>query len=271
MTDTERQQIAVVVEDDPEIRELIVEVFESAGLRTVAVDNGIDGVEAVKTHDPSVTTLDINMDGIDGLETARRIRSVSPTFIIMLSGLGDETDIVLGLNAGADEYVVKPFRPRELRARIEAALRRPRFGNGSLHSSAPVASDEPQGTSGEASHASAPTALLAGNPDVWLTHRDLRLNAATRTVLIANDELDLTRTEFDLLATLIESKRRVRSKSDLTLVLRGEAAATSYYVGEADKRAVEAHMANLRRKIGDNANDPRYIETVRGVGYRLTP
>ena len=236
------------------------------------MDNGIDGVEAVKTHEPSVTTLDINMDGIDGLETARRIRSVSPTFIIMLSGLGDETDIVLGLNAGADEYVVKPFRPRELRARIEAALRRPRFGNGGAHASAPAAADDaPHGISGEPSPASAPDALLSNGSDVWLTHRDLRLNAATRTVLIADDELDLTRTEFDLLATLIESKRRVRSKSDLTLVLRGEAAATSYYVGEADKRAVEAHMANLRRKIGDNANDPRYIETVRGVGYRLTP
>jgi DNA-binding response OmpR family regulator len=96
------------------------------------------------------------------------------------------------------------------------------------------------------------------------------VNPATRTALIADREIDLTRTEFDLLATLVESKRRVRSKSDLTLVLRGEDSTASYYVGEADKRAVEAHMANLRRKLSDNPAEPRYIETVRGVGYRLT-
>jgi len=89
-------------------------------------------------------------------------------------------------------------------------------------------------------------------------------------VLIGGEELDLTRTEFDLLATLLESKRRVRSKADLTLVLRGESYVTSYFVGDADKRAVEAHMTNLRRKLGESAANPRYIETVRGVGYRLT-
>ncbi|MCR2763279.1 response regulator transcription factor [Microbacterium sp. zg.B48] len=268
----ERQQTAVIIEDDPEIRELVVEVFESAGLRTIAVDNGIDGVEAVRTHDPSVTTLDINMNGIDGLETARRIRSISTTFIIMLSGLGEETDIVLGLGAGADEYVVKPFRPRELRARIEAALRRPRIESAALRPPAPDAHlNPPQSVTPEPLSQSPATSSFPGEADLWVAHRDLRLNAATRTALIADAEVELTRTEFDLLVTLIESKRRVRSKSDLTLVLRGEEAATSYYVGEADKRAVEAHMANLRRKLGDNAADPRYIETVRGVGYRLTP
>jgi two-component system OmpR family response regulator len=89
-------------------------------------------------------------------------------------------------------------------------------------------------------------------------------------VLLGAEELDLTRTEFDLLATLLESQRRVRSKADLTLVLRGESYVTSYFVGDADKRAVEAHMTNLRRKLGDSAANPRYIETVRGVGYRLT-
>lgn len=89
-------------------------------------------------------------------------------------------------------------------------------------------------------------------------------------MLVAQQEVELTPTEFDLLATLLESKRRVRSKSDLALVLRGEAFGSASYVGEPDKRAIEAHMANLRRKIGDRTADPRYIETVRGVGYRLT-
>ncbi|HWM17431.1 MAG TPA: response regulator transcription factor [Microbacterium sp.] len=269
MNNPERQKTAVVIEDDAGIRDVIVEVFESAGLRTIAVDNGIEGVEAVKTHQPAVTTLDVNLNGIDGFETARRIRGVSPTFIIMLSGLGEEADIVLGLGAGADDYVVKPFRPRELRARIEAALRRPRIAN-AVQAVAEAGTDAAPAAAVAPAAAPAAPAASTGS-DHWVTHADLRLNAATRTAVVAGEEIDLTRTEFDLLATLLESKRRVRSKSDLTLVLRGEEAATSYYVGEADKRAIEAHMANLRRKLGDNANDPRYIETVRGVGYRLTP
>ncbi len=103
-----------------------------------------------------------------------------------------------------------------------------------------------------------------------VTHRDLAVNPEQRSAVIAGRDLGLTRTEFDLLATLMESKRRVRSKADLTLVLRGESYVTSYFVGEADKRAIEAHMTNLRRKLGDNPAKPRYIETVRGVGYRLT-
>ncbi|MFC0198492.1 winged helix-turn-helix domain-containing protein, partial [Microbacterium arthrosphaerae] len=109
-----------------------------------------------------------------------------------------------------------------------------------------------------------------GEAGEWLVHRDLRLHPDNRIVLLGDDELELTRTEFDLLATLLESKRRVRSKADLTLVLRGESYVTSYFVGDADKRAVEAHMTNLRRKLGESAAQPRYIETVRGVGYRLT-
>jgi DNA-binding response OmpR family regulator len=111
-----------------------------------------------------------------------------------------------------------------------------------------------------------------GSPDEdgWMAHRDLLLHPENRLVTIDGQDLDLTRTEFDLLATLLESKRRVRSKADLTLVLRGESYVTSYFVGDADKRAVEAHMTNLRRKLGDSPTNPRYIETVRGVGYRLT-
>ena len=96
------------------------------------------------------------------------------------------------------------------------------------------------------------------------------VDVAAREASLAGRLVDLTPTEFDLLATLMESKRRVRSKADLTLVLRGESYVTSYFVGDADKRAIEAHMTNLRRKLGDNPTNPRYIETVRGVGYRLT-
>ncbi|GAA2081433.1 response regulator transcription factor [Microbacterium hatanonis] len=330
MSDSADVKTAVIVEDDPDIRHLLVEVLESAGFSTVSVGNGIDGVRAVIAYQPLITTLDVNMPGIDGFEAARRIRAQSDTYIIMLTGLEDEADVVLGLGAGADEYVVKPFRPRELRARIEALLRRPRGGDAQANAprqdsvgpsfpgarptgqtqSIPIvrnAPDAPQQPSGQPSvpafdeHRLPPTSAMPGSPvivpssqgpasypapgsdvavrpsgalvptgDNWVLHRDLQLDPETRIVLVAGQEMDLTRTEFDLLATLLESKRRVRSKADLTLVLRGESYVTSYFVGDADKRAIEAHMTNLRRKLGDNPAAPRYIETVRGVGYRLT-
>lgn len=278
----ELPKTAVIVEDDPDIRHLLADVLESAGFATVSVGNGIDGVRAVIAHQPLITTLDVNMPGIDGFEAARRIRRQSDTYIIMLTGLEEEADVVLGLGAGADEYVVKPFRPRELRARIEALLRRPRAGESG--GAAPASGRKGVGHALPAAHtmADAPATTrtdVAARPrvdevpapgDSWLTHRDLHLDPESRLVRMAGDELDLTRTEFDLLAALMESQRRVRSKADLTLVLRGESYVTSYFVGDADKRAIEAHMTNLRRKLGDNPANPRYIETVRGVGYRMT-
>lgn len=338
---------AVIIEDDPDIRHLIVEVLEAAGFSTVSVGNGIDGVRAVISYQPLITTLDVNMPGIDGFEAARRIRAQSDTFIIMITGLEEEADVVVGLGSGADDYIVKPFRPRELRARIDSMLRRPRatasgaaptaprqeVAGPSFPGARPVQYGAAPGAPGpdyaypgavppeaapwgskpagwptqpsawpaqtEQAPASAPapaanevaapiivpasagpqepgTAIApAGTVDIvagpgWITHRDLSVNAEHRSAVIGGEELELTRTEFDLLATLMESKRRVRSKADLTLVLRGESYVTSYFVGDADKRAIEAHMTNLRRKLGDNPNNPRYIETVRGVGYRLT-
>jgi DNA-binding response OmpR family regulator len=320
---------AVIVEDDPDIRHLLVEVLEAAGFSTVSVGNGIDGVRAVVSYQPLITTLDVNMPGIDGFEAARRIRAQSDTYIIMLTGLEDEADVVLGLGAGADEYIVKPFRPRELRARIDALLRRPRTQSappaaprqdsvgpsfpgarpvaGIGQGQAPVYPGQPYAGQPYPGHPY-PAQPYAGQPYAYpapeqpiimpaqpvadaepgtdlvpadqapaalvgaqvLAHRDLQLDPDTRLVMVGGEVLDLTRTEFDLLATLMESKRRVRSKADLTLVLRGESYVTSYFVGEADKRAIEAHMTNLRRKLGDNPTNPRYIETVRGVGYRLT-
>ena len=281
---------AVIIEDDPDVRSLLDEVFRAAGFRTVLAGTGLEGVAAVAAHAPIITTLDINLPGIDGFEAARRIRAVSATFIIMLSALGEESDVVLGLTSGADEYLVKPFRPRELRARIEALLRRPRnadpVGTGPVGKgqAAAGAAEPPRTVStapepgapvdGQPAPARNPSATAAvpptGGAGHWHAHRDISLDPVTHTVLVAQREVELTPTEFDLLATLLESKRRVRSKADLALVLRGEAFGSASYVGEPDKRAIEAHMANLRRKIGDSTAEPRYIETVRGVGYRLT-
>lgn len=332
----EQQKTAVIVEDDPDIRHLLVEVLEAAGFSTVSVGNGIDGIQAVLSYRPMLTTLDVNMPGIDGFEAARRIRAQSDTYIVMLTGLAEEADVVLGLGAGADEYIVKPFRPREFRARIDAMLRRPRMastppapqqdavgpsfpGARPATTSVPTAAG-PAPTDGaplsyeeylkrfpaaaampdrveSAPHPSTvtspspayivhePQAPVAAASEIalrqppgeivpagenWLTHRDLQVDTETRLTYVASREIELTRTEFELLATLMASKRRVRSKADLTLVLRGESYVTSYFVGEADKRAIEAHMTNLRRKLGDSPTTPRYIETVRGVGYRMT-
>lgn len=261
---------AVIVEDDPDVRHLLAEVLEAAGFSTIAVDNGVAGVQAVLKHRPLITTLDVTMPGIDGFEAARRIRAHSDTYIIMLTALDDEADVVLGLTAGADEYLVKPFRPRELRARIAALMRRAQS-----MPNAQIVAEKPEGVeifsgSHEIDERSADISAEDLDPEAWTAHRDLRLNRNSRIVLVDRHEVDLTRTEFDLLSTLMESKRRVRSKANLTLVLRGGSYVTSDLVSDADKRVIEAHMANLRRKLGDSPARPRYIETVRGVGYRLT-
>ncbi|MGW9627803.1 response regulator transcription factor [Microbacterium sp. NPDC055521] len=115
---------AVVVDDDRDVRDLVAEILRAAGFTVVTAENGLDGVTAVREHHPLLVTLDVTMPGIDGLEAARRIRAVSEAHIIMLTALGDTADVARGLEAGADDYLTKPFRPRELRTRIDALLAR---------------------------------------------------------------------------------------------------------------------------------------------------
>ena len=112
--------------------------------------------------------------------------------------------------------------------------------------------------------------LAAPEGDAWLTHQGLSLNQETRVVQAGGAEVELTRSEFDLLAALMASGRRVRTKADLVLVLRNESYVTSHFISDADKRAIEVHVANLRKKLADNASSPRWVETVRGIGYRMT-
>lgn len=244
----EQPRVAVVIEDEADIRALVGEVLEQAGFEVHAAANGLDGVELVRAHDPIVTTLDVSMPGIDGFEVAKRIRGISPTYLVMLTARADEIDTLLGLQAGADDYVTKPFRPRVLRARIEAMLRRPRG-----------ADDAP----------TQPDAAAPGAEDGWIEHRGLRANAAMRIATADGAELELTRSEFDILMDLLSAGRRVVSKEDLARMLRDERGTGAGYVSEHDIRAIEVHVANLRRKLGDSASSPRWIETVRGVGYRM--
>jgi DNA-binding response OmpR family regulator len=240
----EEARVAVVIEDEEDIRSLLSTVLSQAGFEVHGAADGAAGVELVRQHGPLVTTLDVNMPGMDGFETAKRIRAISPTYIVMLSARTEEIDALQGLEAGADDYVAKPFRPRELRARIDAMLRRPRH----------VAALDGDGTP-------------AG--DGWLEHSGLRLNPDTRSVLVDGQPVDLTRSEFDLLADLLAAGGRVRAKAELALMLHGDQYAVSDFVTESDARAIEVHMANLRRKLGESPTQPRWIETLRGVGYRL--
>ena len=276
VSDNTDRRVAVIIEDDADIRNLLEAVLTQAGFETIPTSNGLDGIAAVRANDPIVTTLDVSMPGIDGFETARRIRAFSPTYLVMLTARDDEIDTLQGLDAGADDYLTKPFRPRELRARIEAMLRRPRHSpTTDAAGPAPETAPSELVAAGEA-NAEASASLgqpipseETGTVDGWFSHNGLRLNPSERLVQLDGAQLDLTRTEFDLLGALLESQRKVRSKNDLALLLRGEAYASAYPVNEADRRAVEVHMGNLRRKLGDSSAAPRWLETVRGVGYRL--
>jgi len=252
----EESRVAVVVEDEVDIRSLLAAVLEQAGFTVYTAANGMDGLDLVRTHNPVVTTLDVNMPGMDGFETARRIRQVSTTYIVMLTARTEEIDALQGLESGADDYVTKPFRPRELRARIDAMLRRPR-----VH----VATPSANGPSG-----ADPSTTAGGGEEGWLVHKGIRLHPEIRIATLDGAELELTRSEFDILAELLASGRRVLSKGDLALMLRGERYTGAEYFSDSDARAIEVHMANLRRKLGESPSSPRWIETVRGVGYRLT-
>lgn len=395
---------AVIIEDDPDVRDLIDIVLTQSGFTTVVAENGHLGVDAVREHNPLITTLDVNMPGMDGFAVAKRLREFSSTYLIMITALGDEIDVVQGFEAGADDYLVKPFRPRELRARADSMLRRPRsrddvpHGDSPVESAAPASTPPPPepepepeswaaaaarelaagGSGGSASpyagagkrrapepeperaapvppapappaqpeppaapyqppayqpppapappapepvyqppapqppaqpayepppvyqqpappqpayepppaqpayeppaqpayqQPSAPAAPAAPQPPVssggWLRFNGLAVNPETRIATLNGAAVDLSRPEFDLLASLMETGRRVRSKADLVLTMRGQQYVTSYFVNEADKRSVEVHVANIRRKLGDDGATPRFVETVKGVGFRM--
>lgn len=256
MAEGEERRVAVIIEDDADIGNLLAAVLAEAGFESHQATSGVDGIEAVRKHEPILTTLDISLPGIDGFEVVRRIRDFSSTYVIMLSARTDEVDTLMGLDAGADDYMTKPFRPRELRARVEAMLRRMRRTPGS-----PLA--QPGAESG--GEASAVT-----ESDGWLSHNGLRMHPQMRLSELDGEPVELTRSEFDLMLAILERRRRVITKNELVLELRGDGS-TGGYISDNDRRAVEVHLANLRRKLGDPVGKPRFVQTVRGVGYRLAP
>lgn len=247
------QGAVVVIEDDADVRNLLVVVLQQSGFDVSTASTGHEGVDLVREVAPDIVTLDVGLPDIDGHEVLRQIRRSTDCYVIMLTARADEADTLMALQTGADDYLTKPFRPRELRARVSAMLRRPR--------ARPEAS-EPT--------ARAPEPFPAAKRSV-LRHDGLVLDADTRVVTLSDEVLSLTRSEFDLLHELMRSAGAVRTKADLVRVVRGGSQAADSYVSDFDQRAIEVHIGNLRRKLGEDSKDPRWLMTVRGVGYRLTP
>lgn len=250
--------VAIVIEDDVDVRNLVAAVLRQSGFDVQVAPNGRSGVDLVRLHDAAVVTVDVGLPDIDGYEVLRRIRDFSTCYVVMLTSRGDELDTLTALQSGADDYLTKPFRPRELRARIDAMLRRPR------------AVPDPAITA----HASAPSPVVAvpERPELTVVeHNGLALNAAARTVTIDGRDLPLTRSEFDLLNEMLTGNGAVRTKADLVRVVRGEYYGEDTYISDSDERAIEVHIGNLRRKLDEDPKNPRWVQTVRGVGYRLAP
>lgn len=227
------EQSVLVVEDTEEIRELVCTVLRRAGMQVRAVASGAEALTEVRSAAPDVVVLDLGLPDADGTEVCRQIRAESECYVLMLTARAEEVDLLIGLAVGADGYMAKPFSPRELVARVQAMLRRPRVP------APPPAPEE--------------TVLRLAELEVDEDSREVRVDGAV---------VDLTRTEFDLLAALASRPGRVLQRETL---LR-EVWQTDW---EGSVRLVEAHMSNLRRKLQAAGLSSPEIRTVRGVGYRL--
>lgn len=246
--------VAVVVEDDEDVRNLVEAVLSQAGFEVHSAAGGREGVDVVRAREASVVTLDVGLPDIDGFEVLRRIRQFSDAYVVMLTARTDELDTLTAFHTGADDFLAKPFRPRELRARVGAMMRRPRQDIGTAHVSGADA-----------------VAAPAPSQSPVLHHNGLDLNPETRSVSVDGVAISLTRSEFDLLQALLVGAGAVRSKTELVRVVRGDYYRADAYISESDERAVEVHIGNLRRKLGEDPVQPRWLQTVRGVGYRLSP
>jgi DNA-binding response OmpR family regulator len=235
---------AVVIDRDPVHCERLATSLRQQGFTVHEARDGLSGLEAVRRHNPDLVTVETDLAGIDGFETVRRLREGSDAFVIMITADDSESAAVEAFRCGADDYVVKPYGPYALRARIDALLRRSRVLVGSTRSE---------------------------DDSTWLEHGPLRLHASSRRVEVHGVECELTRSEFDLLITLMRAKDQVFSKSSLALMLRETNSIPGQHITAHDRHAVEVHIMNLRRKLNDDPRAPQCIETVRGFGYRLTP
>jgi DNA-binding response OmpR family regulator len=225
----------LVVDDEPTIVEVVARYMERAGYETLQAADGLSALQVAEQGDPDLIVLDVMLPQLDGIEVMRRLheRPGQPVPVILLTARGEESDRLVGLHRGADDYVVKPFSPKELVARVDAVLRRV----------SPPAEEE------------APMAIKVG---------PLRIDPAMRTVTLDGEELSLTQREFDLLAYLAAHPGQVFSRDQLMEAVWDDPSFN-------DTSTVTVHVRRLRAKLGDGPSAPRFIETVWGVGYRLRP
>ncbi|HEX2882983.1 MAG TPA: response regulator transcription factor [Candidatus Limnocylindria bacterium] len=216
----------LVVDDEPPIRELVRSYLAREGMEVSTATDGPSALEAVRAFRPDLVVLDLMLPGLDGIEVCRQLRTFSDAYVIMLTARDEEVDRIVGLSIGADDYVVKPFSPRELVARVRAVLRRARTPG----SSEPVPG--------------------------------LEVDVTGRLVTVDGSEIRLTNIEFALLVALVGRPGVVHSRADLIDRVWGPD-----FVG--DDHVLDVHVANLRRKLGDDRASPRFVETVRGIGFRL--
>jgi DNA-binding response OmpR family regulator len=221
---------ALIVEDAPEFVALLVPTLEGEGFAVSVARTGRDGIALARELHPDLVVLDVTLPDVDGFEVCRVIRTFSDTYVVMVTGRREEIDKVLGLTVGADDYLTKPFNPRELSARITAMRRRPRAKRASTR--------REYGT--------------------------LVVDVASREVRNDREIVDLTRIEFDIIAMLTAEPRRAFTRQELLDSVWG----SSWY---GDDHIIDVHIANLRKKLGEDGASPRHVKTVRNVGYRFDP
>jgi DNA-binding response OmpR family regulator len=222
------------VDDEPSLTRVVAGYLEHEGFVVTTAPDGEQALAAARRDPPDVVVLDLMMPGIDGIEVCRQLRTFTDAYVIMLTARTEEVDTLIGLSVGADDYMTKPFSPRELTARIRGLLRRPRS-----------------------------TAHSGGDPQVR-TIGALSLDPQSREVHLAGTPVRLTRTEFDLLNALSERPKLAYTRRQLIDRVWGPD-----WVG--DEHRVDVHMVHIRRKLGDDNATPRFVVTVRGVGYRMGP
>jgi two-component system alkaline phosphatase synthesis response regulator PhoP len=220
----------LIAEDEPRIAGIVRDYLVRAGYSVTVAGNGVDALTIARTRHPDLIILDLGLPHMDGMEVTRALRKHSRVPIIMLTARVDESDKVTGLELGADDYVTKPFSPKELVARVRAVFRR---------------LDVPPEPG-----------------DVIRAGSDLSLDRRRMQVRVRNQEIDLTPSEFELLATLARQPGRVFTRAQLLDAIRGVEA-------ESFERAIDAHVKNLRRKLEPEPRNPRYVLTIHGVGYKL--
>jgi two-component system, OmpR family, response regulator len=244
--------VAVVVEDDPSVSDLLALTLRHAGFAPVVAATGIDGIDRVRALDPALVTVDIGLPDLDGLAVTRRLREFSSAYIVMVSSRAEEGDILGGLAAGADDYVAKPFRPRVLRSRFAAGLRRPRAWQ-AVPDGPPPPGPEQVEFQGE-----------------WIAFRGLRLDPGAGALLVDGRPVALGRLEFDLLELLLYGGDEVRTAGELALSLRGETyAADTSPIRASDLLLVDDAIQRLLATLGDHPDEPRWVRMLGEGRYRL--